>query len=131
MRYSGRVGSWSDGLVGRLGRVCAFATEYYVAPTGSSDSNDGSIGSPFATFGKAIGSATAGDTIFARGGTYNLSTPRLDRRSKSGTAANPYQLSLIPAKRRFSIFAARAVQQQQWRMKGIEPERQTTGTSRV
>ena len=46
--------------VARIGE----ATEYYVAPSGSSDSNNGSIGSPFATFGKAIGLANAGDTIF-------------------------------------------------------------------
>ena len=58
------------------------AVDYFIAPFGGSDSNDGSIGAPFATFTKAISSANAGDTIFVRGGTYNLNS-RLQI-SKSG-----------------------------------------------
>ena len=80
---------WWVGLAG----IC-HATDYYVAPTGSSDLNDGSIGSPFATFGKAIGLANAGDTIFARGGTYNLNS-RL-RIQKGGAVNNPINLFAYP-----------------------------------
>lgn len=78
--------------------ICSigFGAEYYVAPTGGSDSNSGSIGSPFATFAKAIGLAAPGDTIFARGGTYNLSTTVSISGSRSGTAANPINLFAFP-----------------------------------
>jgi hypothetical protein len=72
------------------------ANTYYVAPTGSSDSNNGSLGAPFATFTKAITTAAAGDTIFARGGTFNLSTTVSISGSKNGTAANPYHLLAYP-----------------------------------
>lgn len=74
----------------------ARAAEYYVAPTGGSDSNAGSLGSPFATFTKAIAAAAAGDTIYARGGTYNLSTTVSIGSSKSGTAVNPIKLFAYP-----------------------------------
>ena len=70
------------------------AVDYFIAPFGGSDSNDGSIGAPFATFTKAISSANAGDTIFVRGGTYNLNS-RLQI-SKSGTEANPLRLLAYP-----------------------------------
>lgn len=72
--------------------VCA--AEYYVAPTGGSDSNAGSLGAPFATFTKAINMANPGDTIFARGGTYNLSA-KLPI-TKTGTSANPLKLFAYP-----------------------------------
>src|SRR5215475_11424804 len=68
------------------------ASTYYVAPTGGSDSNNGDIGTPFATLTKAISTAKAGDTIYARGGTYNLATNLSIGSSKVGTAANPYTL---------------------------------------
>lgn len=41
----------------------------YVAP-GGSDSNDGSLAAPWRTIQKAANSATAGTTVFIRGGTY-------------------------------------------------------------
>jgi hypothetical protein len=47
----------------------AFATEYYVATTGS-DSNPGTRDSPFATLTKGVSSAGAGDTVYIGGGTY-------------------------------------------------------------
>jgi hypothetical protein len=76
--------------------VPARAATYYVAPTGGSDANNGSIGSPFATFSKAISMSVAGDTIFARGGTYNLSTTVSISSSRSGTANNPIKLFAYP-----------------------------------
>ncbi len=88
----------------------SIGVEYYVAPSGGSDSNNGSIGTPFATFGKAIGLATAGDTIFARGGTYNLSSSRLSiSSSRNGTAANPINLLAYPGETPILDFRGSAV----------------------
>lgn len=42
---------------------------FYVATNGD-DTNDGSIGSPWATFSRAINTAIAGDTVYFRGGVY-------------------------------------------------------------
>ena len=47
----------------------AFASTYYVSTTGS-DSNAGSLSSPFATLNKANAVVKAGDTVWIRGGTY-------------------------------------------------------------
>ncbi len=52
----------------------AQATDYYVATTGS-DSNPGTMASPFATLQKGASAAVAGDTVFIRGGTYKTTTP--------------------------------------------------------
>jgi hypothetical protein len=43
---------------------------YYVAPNGS-DGNAGAINTPFKTITAALNKAVAGDTVIARGGTYN------------------------------------------------------------
>jgi MYXO-CTERM domain-containing protein len=52
----------------------ASAKEYYVATTGG-DTNTGTLDAPFATLQKAVGVATAGDTVYIRGGTYSITTP--------------------------------------------------------
>lgn len=63
----------------------AYCSDYFVAPDGS-DSNSGTIDSPFKTIGKAVGLAVAGDTIYLRGGTHDYSaTITL---STSGSAGN-------------------------------------------
>jgi len=80
------------------------AAEYHVAPTGGSDSNSGAIGSPFATFGKAISLANGGDTIFARGGTYNLDS-RI-RIQTSGATNNPIKLFAYPGETPILNFAS-------------------------
>jgi hypothetical protein len=59
-------------------------TTYYIAASGGSDSNNGSIGAPWATFAHAYTTMVAGDRLYVRGGTY-------DQRivpTKSGTAIN-------------------------------------------
>jgi hypothetical protein len=95
------------------------AAEYYVAPTGGSDSNNGSLGSPFSTFGKAIGLAAAGDTIFARGGTYNLSTTVSIGSSKSGTAAKPISLVAYPGETPILDFRGQPYNNNNGGLKGI------------
>lgn len=64
-----------------VGRVAA--AEYYVSPTGS-DTNPGSIDQPFASLEKGHSVASAGDTIWIRGGTYHLT--KQVKLSKSGTS---------------------------------------------
>jgi hypothetical protein len=61
----------------------ASATEYYVATTGS-DSNAGTLASPFATLQKGADFAGPGDTVYLRGGTY-YSTSQITL-SRSGTS---------------------------------------------
>jgi MYXO-CTERM domain-containing protein len=67
----------------------ALATEYYVATTGS-DSNPGTLAAPFATLQKGADTAVAGDTVWIRGGTYKITTPKTSgagiELSKSGTS---------------------------------------------
>ena len=63
--------------------VCLSGQPYYVSTSGS-DSNTGSITSPFATIAKAVSAVSAGQTIYVRGGTYNL-TATISI-TKSGTA---------------------------------------------
>src|SRR4051812_7612957 len=58
-----------------FGASNAMAMEYYVAPTGS-DSNPGTNAQPFASLQKAHDTAMAGDTVWIRGGTYTITTPR-------------------------------------------------------
>ncbi len=50
--------------------VETFATEYYIAPTGSDTRGNGSMGKPWATMSKAHDNMLAGDTLNCRGGTY-------------------------------------------------------------
>ena len=70
----------------------AQATDYYVATTGS-DSNAGTMAAPFATLQKGVNTAVAGDTVWIRGGTYNITTPATSGAginfTKSGTATGP------------------------------------------
>jgi Pel9A-like, right handed beta helix region len=51
--------------------ISGLSATWFVAPDGS-DSNDGSSNSPFATIMKAQSAASAGDTVYLRGGTYYL-----------------------------------------------------------
>ena len=83
------------------------ANTFYIAPTGSSDSNVGSIGTPFATIGKAVGVAAPGDTIYMRGGTYNLAS-RVQI-SKAGTSANLLHLFAYPGEIPVLDFSAQSL----------------------
>jgi hypothetical protein len=95
MRSSDRLLGLSASLivVTTLGAArSAQATDYYVATTGS-DSNAGTMASPFATLQKGVTTAVAGDTVYIRGGTYSITTPATSGAgvnfTKSGTATNP------------------------------------------
>jgi hypothetical protein len=72
----------------------ARAAERYVAPTGSNaGGNTGTnIDSPLATIAQAITLSAPGDTIWLRGGTYNLASTLSITTSKNGTALNPFKL---------------------------------------
>lgn len=84
------------------------ANTYYVGPNGS-DSNSGTdYSTPFGTFGKAIGLASAGDTIYALGGTYNLND-RIYISSKSGTSSNPINLWAYPGETPILDFAGESL----------------------
>jgi len=80
------------GLVVGLGLLAARsagAAEYYVSPTGS-DANPGTIDKSFGTIQKGADTAVAGDTVWLRGGTYAITTPKSSSAgllfSKSGTS---------------------------------------------
>lgn len=54
--------------------VPAFADEYYVAPTGD-DANPGTMDQPFGSLQKTNDVVKPGDTVWIRGGTYQIVTP--------------------------------------------------------
>lgn len=74
----------------------AFATTYYVSPSGS-DANAGSLSAPFATLPKAVSAVSAGDTIFLRGGSHPYSsTITID---KAGTSSAPIKVLAFPGEK--------------------------------
>jgi hypothetical protein len=70
-----------------LAAACAaFATEYFIATTGS-DAGGGTSGTPFATIQKAVDLAEAGDIITVKNGTYKQTV--IFWKSNSGKPGNP------------------------------------------
>jgi hypothetical protein len=72
--------------------LIASGNTYYVAPTGGSDSNPGTLSLPWATPQKALDTADAGDTVFFRGGTYYLTAGLeiiVPSVGNTGTESNP------------------------------------------
>ncbi|NLA47843.1 MAG: T9SS type A sorting domain-containing protein [Bacteroidales bacterium] len=63
------------------------ANVFYVAPTGGSDFNPGTINKPWATWQKAFNTAQAGDTVYFRGGIW-YPTEVLKINPKSGIGNN-------------------------------------------
>lgn len=71
----------------------ARAETYYIAPEGS-NRGEGTKSGPFGSFNHAIDQSHPGDTIYVRGGTYDLSGPvRIDR---AGTRDRPIKLFAAP-----------------------------------
>ncbi|HVU37217.1 MAG TPA: right-handed parallel beta-helix repeat-containing protein [Opitutales bacterium] len=83
----------------------ALAANFYVAPTGS-DTNAGTLAAPFATISRAQSAASAGDTVYLRGGTYTLANAQITQTDsnyayvnyldKSGTAGHPISYVAYP-----------------------------------
>ncbi|MHC1733952.1 MAG: right-handed parallel beta-helix repeat-containing protein [Bacteroidales bacterium] len=63
----------------------ASAQPYYVSTTGS-DSNTGTLANPFKTITKAVSVVQAGETIYVRGGIYNLTATIILGKSGTGSA---------------------------------------------
>jgi hypothetical protein len=81
------------GVPSELAPIVAGAT-YYVAASGSSDSNAGTIAAPFATLQKAHSLANPGDTIYMRGGTYPM--PAQTSITRSGASGSPIKVFAYP-----------------------------------
>ncbi|KAF0140326.1 MAG: pectate lyase [Stygiobacter sp.] len=99
---------------------------YYVATNGS-DTNSGRKEFPFASFTKASSVSLAGDTILIRGGLYAMnSTITFGSSSKSGTAANYYNVFAYPGEKPVFDFSKQVssdgikVNGNYWYVKGIE-----------
>lgn len=71
-------------------QVNAAGNTFYVSTNGS-DSNPGTIDAPFLTIQKGIDMASAGDTVYIRGGRYLVTD--MIRFHKSGTSGNPITLA--------------------------------------
>ena len=107
--------------------VLGNAATWYVSPTGS-DAAAGTLSAPFATFGQGQTAASAGDTVYFRGGTYSISTATTTcasqtdnvvaiALSKSGQKGKPIRYWAYPGEKPVFDFFKMA---QQCRIKGIQ-----------
>jgi hypothetical protein len=89
-----------------LQTVSVFAAEYYVATSGN-NTNPGTLSLPFETIQRAQEAAAPGDTVFLRGGLYQVKESHIARRvrnfsayvfelNKSGTADAPIKYWAYP-----------------------------------
>lgn len=83
----------------------AFATTYYISPSGIDSSTRGTSASPWRTFAYAIPRLIAGDTLMLQDGTYLPDTTGLPKadciagRAESGTSARPITLKAVSERR--------------------------------
>lgn len=92
----------AGGVSGTLARKPSYPTPtaptplrtFYVDAAGGSDSNDGSIGSPFQTIAKINSTAQAGDRFYLKG-TFG-GTDELSKNAAAGTSTNPVQVVVWP-----------------------------------
>lgn len=109
------------------------ALTVYPAPTGAvfyvstagNDSNPGTLAQPFATVSKAQSVMAVGDTLYLRGGTYNLSAQV--KLTLDGAAGNYCKLWAYPGERPVFDFSTTAagtkglyLNADYWHVKGIE-----------
>ncbi len=69
----------------------ASAAEWYIAP-GGNDANDGSLEHPWGTFAFATDQLNPGDTLFVRGGTYDIDTRLRWQTGDGGSAGSPIKI---------------------------------------
>lgn len=81
--------------------------QIYVATDGS-DVNPGSFSQPFASIPKAISVTNPGDTIYVRGGTYEISSTIYINSSQSGSDSSRYYLVNYPGERPLLDFSTQA-----------------------
>jgi uncharacterized repeat protein (TIGR02543 family) len=74
-------------LVIVLGTINTFGATYYVSKSGS-NSNSGSLSSPFLTLEYAVEQVNAGDIIYLRGGTYTMTVSSLVITKNGSSGAN-------------------------------------------
>ncbi|WP_158852577.1 right-handed parallel beta-helix repeat-containing protein [Saccharothrix deserti] len=98
------------------GTAAAAGNTYYVAPSGN-DNAAGTQAAPWASIARAQAVATAGDTVYFRGGTYAYTransacasrTARVDAitLNKSGTSGNPIRYWAYPGEKPVFNFSA-------------------------
>ncbi len=95
-------------LLFAAGSAYCITYTYYVAPDGT-DSNPGTIGSPFKTITKGVSMAAAGDTVYVRAGTYAYTdtTGSITLPTKSGASdTNRCYLMGYNSERPFLDFSA-------------------------
>jgi parallel beta-helix repeat protein len=73
---------------------CSLGRTYYASPSGS-NSNNGSIGTPFLTIAYGISKLKGGDSLFVRGGVYSEKL-WVDSYKISGNATNPTIITAYP-----------------------------------
>lgn len=78
-----------------------YAATYYVSPNGN-DSNAGTQSSPFKTMAKGQTAASAGDTVYIRGGNYSFASSSAINGvllNKSGSQGNPIRYFAYPGEK--------------------------------
>lgn len=68
--------------------LTVYSATYYVAPSGGNNGNPGTISQPWATIAYAVNQLYPGDTLFLRGGTYNLTSQLRFDSARDGTSSN-------------------------------------------
>lgn len=109
------LGSWP---------LMSAAQPWYVDTNGS-DSNNGTLQNPFKTIEKAVSVVQAGQTIYIKGGTYNLTSTITI--TKSGTAGSVISMFAYPGQRPVLNFSTQAFGSRgirltgsYWHIKGID-----------
>jgi hypothetical protein len=102
------------------------AVSFFISTEGS-DSNPGSFMQPYASIEKAVGTASAGDTIWIRGGVYSRINPVVLQ--KSGNLDHNFHLYAFPGERPILDFSGQelegssrgiSLKASYWHIKGLE-----------